>query len=456
MSTYYQYQDVKVMIAHKLMEMDDWKVYGYHKDNSDPMTDYYDPAYWDGVAEKNGYILCVDVYGEGEEQEIKRYTNANFVVDKSIRDKINKLQELTTDRGATEGEAATAQKMIEKMQAKLEEQTEQAKEYVVVGKIPAHMAHPPRMNWHIEKDGVYIAKGNGILKFSSIDKYYRYSHFKESMQEFRTVSREQYKQSMIEYFMEETNTSKDNAETMADSHIKDMEKNSKLIDQFEKFINKIDTTCGGLIGNAPQEKYEKITVTKYKKENKVVEDSDGSIKEGQMFVLKSNFNYGCRKGMVYRIHETEYNGTKMYHAYKLNGKLTKECTGRADSSNYWWIGTIDDSFAKWITKGAIAWCHLEEVSVPYEVEKVVKRTVKTANTDNKQAGNNMFNNYSYTVSEDVDTRTNERIYLVKIADKLSREDYIEVNKYIKSLGGYYSKFKHAFLFKDDPSDKLGK
>lgn len=27
-----------------------WQLYGYHKDESDPMTDYYSPASWDGVA----------------------------------------------------------------------------------------------------------------------------------------------------------------------------------------------------------------------------------------------------------------------------------------------------------------------------------------------------------------------------------------------------------------------
>ena len=61
MSTYYEYQDVKVMIAHKLMSMDGWKVYGYHADESDPMTDYFDPAYWGGIAEKMGifYVLML-------------------------------------------------------------------------------------------------------------------------------------------------------------------------------------------------------------------------------------------------------------------------------------------------------------------------------------------------------------------------------------------------------------
>ena len=64
------------------------------------------------------------------------------------------------------------------------------------------------------------------------------------------------------------------------------------------------------------------------------------------------------------------------------------------------------------------------------------------------------NNYTYEVTEDTDTRDNSKIYLVKVAEKLSREEYLSVNKYMKSLGGYYSKFKHAFLFKENPSDKL--
>ena len=95
------------------------------------------------------------------------------------------------------------------------------------------------------------------------------------------------------------------------------------------------------------------------------------------------------------------------------------------------------------------------------MEKVVKKTIKaekknTTTTETTEATTEEINvnNYTYEVTEDTDTRTNEKIYLVKVAEKLSREEYITVNKYIKSLGGYYSKFKHAFLFKKNPSDKL--
>lgn len=56
MSSYYDYREVKVMIARKLMNMEGWSVYGYHEDESDLMSDYWSPAYWDGVAEKK--CLC--------------------------------------------------------------------------------------------------------------------------------------------------------------------------------------------------------------------------------------------------------------------------------------------------------------------------------------------------------------------------------------------------------------
>lgn len=461
MSTYYDYQDVKVMIAHKLMSMDGWKVYGYHADNSDPMTDYYDPAYWGGIAEKNGYILCVDVYGAKEPEEIRQYNYESFTYDRSITEKIEKLKQMTVERGASEQEEQSAKSMILRLQKKAEENSGNANKYVVTGIIPGHMANPPRMNWHIEKDGVYVVKGNGILKFAHIDSYYNYPHYKEDMEKFKTTDREKYKADLISEYMRRYNDSEERAINSAESHIETMESDLKLINQFEAFINKIDTTCGGLLGEGDGTIYEKVKVIEYKTENKAVEDTTGSIKDGQCFILKTNFNYGCRKGLVYRIHVTDYDGKITYHANKLNGKLTKECTGHASSNNYWYIGSGEhDNITKWIEKGSIAWCHIEEVKTPYEVEKVVKKTIKaekkntTTETTEAATEETNVNNYTYEVTEDTDTRDNSKIYLVKVAEKLSREEYLIVNKYIKSLGGYYSKFKHAFLFKENPSDKL--
>lgn len=463
MSTYYDYQEVGVMIAHKLMKMESWKVYGYKADESDSMTDYWSPASWGGVAEKNGYVFCFNVYGASKGEEIRKYNYDGFTYDNSIMEKIAKLERMTIENGASEAEEASAKSSIARLQKKAEESNENKNKYVVIGHIPAHMEHPPKMNWHIEKDGIIIAKGNGVLKYAKIYNYYNYSHYTEDMEAFKKDRKAYVKKHATDLFNRGYYSSIEEAQKIAESHAEEMESDLKLINQFEAFINKIDTTCGGLLGEGDGTIYEKVTVTEYKTENKVVEDANGSIKDGQCFVLKTNFNYGCRKGLVYRIHATEYDGKITYHANKLNGKLTKECTGRASSNNYWFIGSgVHDNLTKWIEKGSITWCHIEEVKTPYEVEKVVKKTIKTEKKNTKTAETTDIastekinvNNYTYEVTEDTDTRDNSKIYLVKVAEKLSREDYIKVNKYIKSIGGYYSKFKHAFLFKEDPTTLL--
>ncbi len=450
------------MIAHKLMNMEDWTVYGYHADQSDAMIDYYDPASWGGVAEKNGYILCVNVYGAAEPQEIRKYNYDGFTYDKSIVEKIKKLEAMTVERGASEQEAESAKMMIARLQKKAEEATENRNKYVVVGMIPGHMENPPKMNWHIEKDGIIIAKGNGILKYAKVDSYYRYPHYMKNLEEYKKDKKAYAEKHTQDLLLRGYYDSEEEARKNTERHIEDLEADIKLINQFEAFINKIDTTCGGLLGEGDGIIYEKVTVTECKKENKAIEDTTGSIKEGQCFILKINFNYGCYKGLVYRIHETERNGQKHFHAYKLNGKLTKECRGNASRNNYWFVGSGDsECLTKWIEKGAIAWCHIEEVKTPYEVEKVVKKTIKAEKkaaekqtTSETTAGEINVNNYTFEVSEDTDTRTNEKIYLVKVAEKLSREEYIKVNQFIKSIGGYYSRFKHAFLFKESPTEKL--
>ena len=409
MSTYYEYRDVKVMIAHKLMNMDGWKVYGYSPDRSDSMTDYYDPAHWGGVAEKNGYILCIDVYGASEPKEIREYNYDGFTYDRTIAEKIEKLKQMTVERGASEQEEQSAKSMILRLQKKAEENSENANKYVVTDIIPGHMANPPRMNWHIEKDGVYVAKGNGILKFAHIDSYYNYPHYKEDMEKFKTTDREKYKADLISEYMRRYNDSEERAINSAESHIETMESDLELVNQFEAFINKIDTTCGGMLGEGDGVVYEKVKVTEYKKENKAFETENGCVKDGQCFILKSSFNYGRNKGYVYRIKATGYeDGKTSYHAYKLNGKLTKECTGNANQANHWFIGTMTDGFMKWINKGAIAWCEIQEVKTPYEVEKVVKKVIKsdTNKTEEKATETDIdVNKYTYEVTEDTDTRT---------------------------------------------------
>ena len=459
MSNYYDYREVKVMIAHRLMALDGWKVYNYSPDESDSMTDYYCPATWGGVAEKNGYVLCVDVYGAREPQEIRKYNHTDFSYDRNIEDKIKKLEAMTVERGASESEEASAKVMIERLQKKSEAATENKEKYVVTGMIPGHQAHPNKCNWHIEKDGIIIAKGNGILKYSEVDSFFSHENYTIDMQNFKKQSKDEYiKKNVDDLIYHRHYSDIEKATKSAESHYNDMINKCKLVDQFNAFINKLDTTCGGLLGEGDGFIYEKVTVTEYKKENKAVETASGEVKDGQCFILKGSFNHNCYRGLVYRIHENKTERGSYFTAYKLNGKLTKECTGSASQNNRW--GTFGDKFLKWVEQGLVSFCEIQEVKVPYEVEKTTKKKVTTSKstrvkeTEEQQKKEASSKNYTYEILEDIDTRDNSNIWVVKVKESLSREEYKELNNYMGDIGGYYSRFKHGFIFKENPGDLL--
>lgn len=394
MSNYYQYEDVKIAMYHALQKKGGWELYGYKPDESDLMTDYYSPAHWGGIGVKNGFVLCVKV-GEG-----------NYKSD---------------------------------------------------GIIPTHQGNPSRCNWHIEKDGVIIEKGIGILKFSSIYNYFVYPAYKEQLEKIEKY--ENKKDTWISLEIDKLknsnwNMSEDELKEIAEKNFNKMLDDLKLYRQFQELINKIDCACGSTIGDGYT--YEKRIVTEYKTENKVVIDETGEKKQGQCFVLNTNFNYGCSKGFVYQIQEIKYNDGKIgYCAYKMNGKKTKICTGSATRSNYWHIGSGEhDNLSRYIEKGYISWCHIEQVKTPYEVEKIVKvdtqkKETRKASEQPQTEENETIGNY--TIEKSKHTKTGETIYIVKPIEKLSKEKYQDEKKKMVENGGYYSRFTHGFIFKSYPS-----
>ncbi|HAS70594.1 MAG TPA: molecular chaperone DnaJ [Eubacterium sp.] len=90
----------------------------------------------------------------------------------------------------------------------------------------------------------------------------------------------------------------------------------------------------------------------------------------------------------------------------------------------------------------------------------VEKVARIKDTDNKPATKEAetkqidTSGEAFTVEESQHTKTGEKIYLVKWLDTLSRDNYIKLNNQIKKLGGYYSKFTHSFIFKEDPSEAL--
>lgn len=62
--------------------------------------------------------------------------------------------------------------------------------------------------------------------------------------------------------------------------------------------------------------------------------------------------------------------------------------------------------------------------------------------------------YTFKVIHGEDTRDGSELWIVRIAETLEKNEYIRLNKVIKELGGYYSKFRHGFIFRFEPSEVL--
>lgn len=60
--------------------------------------------------------------------------------------------------------------------------------------------------------------------------------------------------------------------------------------------------------------------------------------------------------------------------------------------------------------------------------------------------------YDLSVNEDVDTRDNSKLFVVKLGQSLNIDEFKKLASVIKSLGGYYSKFKKGFIFRNDPTE----
>lgn len=378
MSTYYAYQDVKVAIVHRLFKLEGWKIYGYHASQSDPYNDYWDPEHWDGIAEKNGYRLVVDHSRAQAERRYTVRTSAQAALDAKTAAKIRKLEEMTQARGASEREEETARKAIEILRNKAQEaaQGETATSEIYE---PGYMANPPRCNWHIEKDGIIIDKGTGLLKYANVPDITDERELKE-WQRFNNLSADDWKAETVACFINAHYYRTDEeAAQVAEYRYNEAGKKYQLLESFNLLINRFNTICGGMVGNSDEfYTYEEVTKTEYKTEIKPQETEAGSIAEGQYFIVKRSFTGGICKGYVYIIHEHDgTNGKKWYTANRMNGKNTKELTGSANPANH--FGFVDESrFNRWLEKGAIAFCDLVEVKTPYEVKKVVKTKTKNA------------------------------------------------------------------------------
>jgi hypothetical protein len=410
-------QSSKVVICHTLSDLG-WKIYGYKGDNSDAMTDYYDPASWGGIATKNGFVLCVDISGyqlQSSGKQIKSTNASEFTITKKAQDKINQLNLLANDKAATPGEKAAALEAAERIKKSADKAHQEAENSIeVLDTWPTFQQNPPNCNWHIEKNGKITAKGNGAFQFHSL-KYCSYDLMTSKPNGWH----------------------RDTPETPPDYIAEDLKK-------FQAFIKKIEAAAAVKIGDSVEGEpvYKNITVTEYKTENKAQPIPGNTVKIGDTFILNDYFSGDSCKGYVYKVRNIL--GDTIF-SNKMNGKLNKMCDGMASRKNF--FTTSPERLAKWIDTGKISLVKIVEVKTPYQVEKCVR-----VDPEGREKVRTTTGKYTYQVKEDIDTRDNSKIYVVKIAERLSPEEYKAQAAEMKKRGGYYSKFKHGFIFKEYPDD----
>lgn len=206
--------------------------------------------------------------------------------------------------------------------------------------------------------------------------------------------------------------------------------------------------------------YETVTITKTRKVKKIVPvqiETPEEIKQGDLIQIKGSFNYGIRRGGVYQV---DYNGGNYVSAYWMGRNNKQMCKGSARGNQ---LHTSPERLKEWAAKGWIIFVKLEEITETEEYTSQVRRAKKSSgvSTDVREPGEDSTGtsqssqgSKDYTITEDTDTRDGSALWVVKFSERMSKEEYKETAAAIKEIGGYYSKFKKGFIFREDPAALL--
>ena len=176
------------------LESRGWSLYGFKEDRSDSMTDYYDPAAWDGIAEKQAvggrFVVVVDVKPTNETL-LKR--SGGYETTKRVpgddcdrcngtgqepdgwtyNEALAKPREFNLDRAErqTPGAVPLMADVVSTLYF-LDGGGEKCIKCSGVGHTwkleevsvdwPEFQANPPRRLWHVEKDGRILDSGIGL------------------------------------------------------------------------------------------------------------------------------------------------------------------------------------------------------------------------------------------------------------------------------------------------------
>ncbi|EQB4341425.1 TPA: hypothetical protein ACXDAZ_002687 [Clostridium botulinum] len=440
MSNYYDMREAKVNIANELMNRG-WEVLGYKEDESDMMTDYYSPANWGGIAKKNDFILCVGTSYSEKSTPIEKY-NYGACLSQSDLNKIEKLEALTRERGATEGEESNAKMLIER----IKNSKSNAPEVEIIGYTTAHMANPGRCNWHIEKDGSIYDKGMGISKYKDLPDSWKF--------DINTMK-----------FREDYNPWRTNKGDLPEETKKIINDFKRLVLRWERIVNSMNGMGDGTKETEKEaqeqqqaEKMEKVVKKVAKKVWKMIEVKRDSFKVGDYITLSYHGHYwkiteeymktGTWKGIK---------DTRKAFVYEIVGSASRGYKDLKNAKRYY---DFEYRMVKSLKEGKIKIFELKEVEEVQEVEKWVRVKAQKKNTYKKedititeketQQQNSKKQDITESKQESKSINVSVKFNEVKNGIELHFTDKPsqEVREQIKSNGFRWSKFQKIWYAKD--------
>lgn len=416
-----------------------WLIYGYKEDKSDAMVDYFDPASWDGIAVKNGYILVVDnQYSCGKIGG----STIHKSYDVKIQQKLKKLYALRDNHAASEGEKANAQSIIDSLSQKV------VSEIVMESGLPevTYQKNPQNAKWHIERDGKIIDKGTGVFSFYSM----QYHLVKESYSYPKLSDNDPYVQDRYD--------SEEEWNKHYDYVLKERKEKIKLLDKYDALLNKWDSLVVLKLGDGDEDALVQKAV---KKESfyYVAEESDVPTDYVRLGKRWTSY-HGLKSELVYKVKDGKYFKLTPQWITLTDGKgirAYKPEPNKSTKQTYAWIGEND-----FVEKHVVYVNLVQKVEITEEVVWVRESKLKATKQAKKDTApvkketmsiphDDKFSKLieNGNVKDFKHTQTGEMLRVLVIEQDLGKDGFIEFNKHmIKSGIGYYSKIAGGWILKD--------
>jgi phospholipid N-methyltransferase len=354
---YYGDKQTSLVNLSRALRYNEWSIYGFKADKSDSMTDYFDPASWDGIAVKNGYILVIDNYSNGTiGGDIVKTT-----YDHKIGQKIQKLQALLDCPSASVGEKTNAEQMISKLSEKTHNET------TIPSILPRieYQKNPGTSKWHIEKNGDIIAKGTGVFAFSDVNTWRDEDLIFEKLENNHNKYTWNANDSQEEW-------------TKSYKHIVEQRvKTNATLDKFFKLINKWESLVALTLGDGEEEKLVKQVQIK-KTVHLILEPSDTPTDYCRCGKGWTRFA-GLEKGLIYKIDSQNQSVRKLTSKWIKFSNGEQQSTYKAEPNKSTKSRTLSWSIDD-VAKGDVEYVKLVERIEEHEEIVWVKPKIKTVKT----------------------------------------------------------------------------